>query len=576
MQPPAQPPPSPPRPRTSPRLAALARLALWLALALATLAVALAGISMRHTTWDLTEPVRFHQDMKNAWFWGTRASQSGFPGFISLYDQVRSEHPDRAYSLDYGPLRLTVDTLWVVHQRSLGVKDWSNTWALNAPLLRLNALSDALASLALGLIVFLTAFQRPSASPLPLARRDSWRTLAAAAGALAGAALLWLNPAVHVSGFGRPTWDVWILPFYLAAALGMLRRQWFLAGVLLAIGAMFKGQQLAVLPFFLAWSLFTSGPRSLLSFLLGLATGAAVVLWPWLLSDPPAGPVAGIAFRHLRWDLITLLFATAALPFLLTLLLRRKAARWRPTWRLASTLSLLLTLALFWSLSLRPNASWSWYEIAFHYGTEKFPELEVGKTSSLAGILRQSYRWQTNDLVLNAARWHPAVTLKQLLITLYASGVIALGVAAGLGQRRGNLDRALIAIPAVWVLFFAIMPQMHERYLLWGAACCAVLVVRHVGLMLLIVPLSLLSWAMTLLVMLESGSREKFVLLGYTGRVWARWIDASYPAAGWMVVLAAGVLVWCAVWPGAGGSKRTRVGRVDSADARIEVKTEPA
>ena len=49
---------------------------------------------------------------------------------------------------------------------------------------------------------------------------------------------------------GWPQWDVWILPFYLFAALVALKNRWFWCGCLLALGAMFKGQLLFVVPFF--------------------------------------------------------------------------------------------------------------------------------------------------------------------------------------------------------------------------------------------------------------------------------------------------------------------------------------
>ena len=55
---------------------------------------------------------------------------------------------------------------------------------------------------------------------------------------------------------GWPQWDVWILPFYLFAALAALKNRWFVCGCLLATGAMFKGQLLFVAPFFVLWPLW--------------------------------------------------------------------------------------------------------------------------------------------------------------------------------------------------------------------------------------------------------------------------------------------------------------------------------
>ena len=87
---------------------------------------------------------------------------------------------------------------------------------------------------------------------------------------------------------GWPQWDVWILPFYLFAALAALKNRWFVCGCLLATGAMFKGQLLFVAPFFVLWPLWQKRWNRALRVLAGFISTAALIASPWLLHTPAA------------------------------------------------------------------------------------------------------------------------------------------------------------------------------------------------------------------------------------------------------------------------------------------------
>src|SRR5205814_4526803 len=68
---------------------------------------------------------------------------------------------------------------------------------------------------------------------------------------------------------------------------------------------------------------------------------------------------------------------------------------------------------------------------------------------------------------------HLHVTLQWTLRLLYLGGLAL--CARGLGRHLRDHDaRALIAIAAPWLLMFALLGQMHERYLMWGAVVSAV------------------------------------------------------------------------------------------------------
>ena len=68
--------------------------------------------------------------------------------------------------------------------------------------------------------------------------------------------LVWCNPLLLIDSHAWPQWDVWILPIFLFAALLASLNRWMLAGMLLGIGCMFKGQMLLAGPVLILWPLF--------------------------------------------------------------------------------------------------------------------------------------------------------------------------------------------------------------------------------------------------------------------------------------------------------------------------------
>ena len=62
---------------------------------------------------------------------------------------------------------------------------------------------------------------------------------------------------------------------------------------------------------------------------------------------------------------------------------------------------------------------------------------------------------------------------------------VAHDLALRLGGYNGHwyVMSVLVAITAPWVLFFALLPQMHERYLVFaaGVACCLTAALRQYG-----------------------------------------------------------------------------------------------
>src|SRR5881396_3316270 len=111
---------------------------------------------------------------------------------------------------------------------------------------------------AIFLLVRLWVRRSSSATQSPFLRALSLQQRASICG-LAAASVAWLEPSLILDAHGWPQWDVWILPFYLFAALAALKNRWFVSGCLLVAGAMFKGQLLFVTPFFILWPLWQKG-----------------------------------------------------------------------------------------------------------------------------------------------------------------------------------------------------------------------------------------------------------------------------------------------------------------------------
>src|SRR6266536_2274127 len=246
----------------------LARRAL---LAFLIVALFLGGIQLRRWIGESTRHVRYQHDIVNAFYWGSETlkearrlspnesaanSFTGFcRGYFALYERVKHKAYEKDYGLDYPPLRLLVMAIWAKEVRNQfpGV-DNGHTKLIN-PLLKINLLCELLSAVAIFFLVRLCV-QRCSrttrASLLPgLPLRDR-----ASICGLAAASVAWLEPSMILDAHGWPQWDVWILPFYLFAALAALKNRWFWCGCLLAAGAMFKGQLLFVAPFFVLWPLW--------------------------------------------------------------------------------------------------------------------------------------------------------------------------------------------------------------------------------------------------------------------------------------------------------------------------------
>src|SRR6059058_821316 len=468
----------------------LARRAL---LAFLIVALFLGGIQLRRWIGESTRHVRYQHDIVNAFYWGnetlketrrlspdesTANSFTGFcRGYFALYDRVKDRAYQSDYGLDYPPLRLLVMAIWAKEVRNQfpGVDDGHPK--LVNPLLKINLLCELLSAAAIFFLVRLcvqrcSRTRRSSLLPdLPLRDRASICGLAAAS-------VAWLEPSMILDAHGWPQWDVWVLPFYLFAAIAALENRWFWCGCLLGAGAMLKGQLLFVAPFFLLWPLWQRKWLAALHMLAGFLATTALIVSPWLLRTPAAWiSVAPVI-------LVSLLF-----------LLRYKLP-YADAW-----LAGILGCAIFVVGSFTGGSS-AWLQIGFIYGTEHYPYLFISSCYNLPSLLGQ-VGWSLKDSLLSGrfGSLDLHLTLQWALRLLYL-GALALSARGLTRHLRARDPRALIAIAAPWLLMFALLGQMHERYLTWGAVVSAVALGVSVRLSIIHFIISIASTAMIVHVML--------------------------------------------------------------------------
>jgi hypothetical protein len=345
------------------------------------------------------------------------------------------------------------------------------------PLLKINLVCELLSAIAIFLLVRLCVRRSSSATESSLLRSFPQEQRAWLCG-LAAASAAWLEPSMILDAHGWPQWDVWILPCFLFAALAALRNRWFCCGCLLAAGAMLKGQLLFVAPFFVFWPLWQRRWIRALHMLAGFVATTAFIVSPWLLRTPAA------------WISVAVVVGIS-LAFLLSYKVTHPIA-----W-----LAGIVGSAVF-VIGALTGGSFAWLKIGFIYGSEHYPYLFISSCYNLPSLLSK-VGWSLKDSFLSVdfGSLHLRITLQWTLRLLYlcALALCARGMARHLRDRD---PRALIALAAPWLLMFALLGQMHERYLMWGAVVSAVALGVSARLTIIHFVISIASTAMIVHVML--------------------------------------------------------------------------
>jgi hypothetical protein len=456
------------------------------------IAVFVGGIQLQRWIGNTTRHVRYQHDIVNGFYWGNETlkearrlspdeasanSWTGFMrGYFALYDRVKEEAYEDDYALDYPPLRLLVMSIWVKQVRDEFPWVDNEHPKLVNPLLRINLVCELVSAVGIFFLVR-SCVLRSSREEWRWGRSLSLEWRASICG-LAAASAAWLEPSMILDAHGWPQWDVWILPFYLFAALAALNNRWFWCGCLLATGAMLKGQLLFVAPFFLLWPLWQRKWASALCLLAGCTATCAVIVSPWLLRT------------QMAW------LAVAATAGVSLLLLLRYKLPYRGVWFAGVVGCATFVIGAF------TGGSFTWFEIGFLYGTKHYPYLFISSCYNLPSLFAGT-GWSLQDSLfsvnLGSLNFH--LTLQWALRFLFLSALTL--CAAGAARHLRNRDpRVLIAIATPWLLMFALLGQMHERYLVWGAVVSAVAMGVSVRLSIIHFIISTASTAMIIHVML--------------------------------------------------------------------------
>ena len=469
------------------------------ALAVLIIALLLGGVQLRRWTWDETRHVRFQHDLVNAFYWGSQtlaearrlspneASANSWTGFVrgyfALYDRVQRKAYKNDYRLDYPPLRLLVMSIWARQVRSDFPEVDDGHPKHVKPLLNVNLVCELISAVAIFLLVRLWVRRSSDATRSPFLRDLPLQHRAAICG-LAAASVAWLEPSMILDTHGWPQWDVWILPFYLFAVLAALKKRWFLCGCLLAAGAMFKGQLLLIVPFFILWPLWQKRWTRALRLLAGFASTTALVVSPWLLRTPTALIV------------VALVGGVSSLIFF--------GRKFRDAWVWVAGMIALGTFVA----GAFAGGSFAWLRIGFLYGSEHYPYLFISSCYNLPFFLDR-LGWSLKDSLWSYefGSRYIAVTPQWMLRLAYLGGLALCSLGAARHWRNRD-PRLLIAMATPWLLMFALLGQMHERYLVWGAVVSAVALGVSLRLSVVHFIISAMSTAMIVHVMLVDKKLE--------------------------------------------------------------------
>ena len=154
------------------------------------------------------------------------------------------------------------------------------------------------------------------------------------------------------------------------------------------------------------------------------------------------------------------------------------------------------------------GGSFAWLQIGFLYGSEHYPYLFISSCYNLPFFLDR-LGWSLKDSLWSYefGSRYIAVTPQWLLRLAYLGGLALCSLGAARHGRNRD-PRLLIAIATPWLLMFALLGQMHERYLMWGAVVSAVALGVSLRLSVVHFIISAMSTAMIVHVMLVDKKLE--------------------------------------------------------------------
>lgn len=271
------------------------------------------GIQMRQWFWNSTADCHYRSDMENRWKWATFANDVGL---YNTYDVIEitamsdGYHQGPDYGLDYAPLRLWLMSSWEkwVHEKYPYAGATDVRYEVSAPLLQFNYAVELWGALGVFLLVrnwmrqsyradlypprsrIMRWYRRllrkaePSTPVLPLTHPATDDFFYGWWHALIAALIFWFNPALMASAHGWPTWDMWVIPFFIWSVYFAQSGHFFFSGIVLGVGALMKGQLLFVIPMFILWPLIQLRIGAAFAWIGGMLTSLSVIVAPWMLT----------------------------------------------------------------------------------------------------------------------------------------------------------------------------------------------------------------------------------------------------------------------------------------------------
>ncbi len=530
------------------------------------------GLAARRWTWEFTQTFRFCSDIDRGFRYGKRALTEGY---VDLYSRRYAETTGRGgkNDLNYAPLRLATMTwyAWMIRDHYPDATRWQRfPYEFTAPALRVNVVMELAASLGAAALVLVWVRRITSANASLGAASWSWlahllRPFRGWVTAAIAAAMVWFNPASWINTHGWPLWDIWVVPFFLWALVFISLDRWLTAGVVIGLGAMFKGQQMLVAPLFVMTALFMGRPGAAGRWVAGLVLGLAAVVWPWMLTHrfEPVVP-DGATTATLRdaaqpfWNPAALVWVGVVALTAVALWIASRIKRWRVAQAMPACCALVIGLAVFACVPLF-NADLGWLYVGLLRGTEVFPTLYVANAYNIPALLDHQFgfhhREDLNRVLFTVGSFN--VKLKPFTAAIYFAMLVLCSAGAARHWRRDD-PRVLVALIAPWLVMFTIVTQMHERYLLFTAAMSATLIAVRWPYALMCVLLSFLSLCMTANTMLDASRghlnqwpMDRAMVDRDLIRMLQESVRSIFPGAAWAVVACCAVMLVDAV--GIGG-----------------------
>lgn len=526
------------------------------------------GVALRKHTY--LSGAHYYGDVYNALRYGKLAVK--YPPLLDFPETITKGVPEyRQGKFDYPPLRMTVSYLWAqwVSDKFPQVSAWpdGNNYHLVEPLLNLNTAIELVSALFIFMLIRMWKIRADDAQRPPGVAAAPFRGVVAG---MMGALIFWFNPSVLANGHDWPQWDVWFFPFVLGAMLLASTECWIGVGMILAIGACFKGQVLLSLPFFVLWPLFRLNWQALVQLAGGFAIAFAGVALPFM--RPTDAAVRWICLSAGALALMSPLIFRLRIHFLFLISLALIAAAVAYPWQSdASTSKKLLPVAILGIAGLAQfvprrvtpgifalclglsgflviplfQGKTYWYDVSFDYGSRKFMTMAVTGTHNLPSILCRYFGWGgPGDGSPLLTHWVPFlgdVVIRKFLQGLQLFCVALCAIGAARFSRKPD-TRMLLAMVTPMLCAFVILPQLNDRYIVWAAGLSALLAGVNVGLTLIGMIISWVGW-IGMNQLMYGHAREGGYSTG-TLEAWLPQLTAMQTHLGWILILAALVYLY--------------------------------